>query len=472
MPSTVASGSESRQASLPPLAVFERAYLHAWLIALAVCWSPSKLLGYVAPWLAIGWLIYATRSGIVLRRVLIAVAGWAALIGAWALVVSDFVATSALLTLITYSCALFVLVVPVSRLSNPVLLERMRRPARWILAFEATYGIAQAVVGAARSGSFDIANGDAVQGTIFPFFRPENAFSNPMFAVNIAVLMLLILPPVFTRGKGVVPLALGGAALVLASVVHALGFLLVACILAVIHFRPPLPRRLISVAIVGCIATIPVIVAVAQRRNLQNLPIFAQVMVEGGYPRAEGVVRVLTRLPERNPASPWIGVGPGQFGSRAGLIGTGYFFGGLFNPRPLPLVPTGMTRTFREEFMDVWVRSYTMRALGSTHQPFFSWLSVWAEFGAVAFAGLVVAVAVVILRVRRSVRTNADRIAGMTFAAGSIFVFLLGLQENYWEVPQAIFPGVMMLMVVYATLVHRPSANGAATRIPAYPAQL
>jgi hypothetical protein len=38
--------------------------------------------------------------------------------------------------------------------------------------------------------------------------------------------------------------------------------------------------------------------------------------------------------------------------------------------------------------------------------------------------------------------------------AGLIFLLLLGLQENYWEVPQAIFVGVLLNQVMLANLLH------------------
>jgi hypothetical protein len=34
--------------------------------------------------------------------------------------------------------------------------------------------------------------------------------------------------------------------------------------------------------------------------------------------------------------------------------------------------------------------------------------------------------------------------------AGTLLIAFLGVQENYWEIPQAILPGILLLQVMYA----------------------
>src|SRR5690606_23750128 len=174
------------------------------------------------------------------------------------------------------------------------------------------------------------------------------------------------------------------------------------------------------------------------RTNLGHVPTFARVMLAGQYPRAVVVERMMTEAPDEYSMMPVLGLGPGQFGSRAALLGTGMYFGGVVNPRPLPLVPTGMSEPFRRYALDQWLAASANPAFGSTHQPFFSWLSVYTEFGAVGFGALVVLVAGLLFRMKAAVRDDRDRIQAMAVGAGVIFLFLLGLQENYWEIPQAI----------------------------------
>jgi hypothetical protein len=49
----------------------------------------------------------------------------------------------------------------------------------------------------------------------------------------------------------------------------------------------------------------------------------------------------------------------------------------------------------------------------------------------------------------------------ISVGTGSVFLLLLGFQENYWEVSQAIFVGCMLLKVLYANVVYATEASPA-----------
>jgi len=446
------ASAEQSSAISSDLSRFERAYAHAFILALAICWSPIKPLAYVAPWIILSWIILMGGSGRTAQRTLLVLALWMGNIGLRALLSERFVFASAILTTVTYGTLIFFLAVPRAGLHRDALLRHMFRPLPALVVIEAIYGIAQAFFGYVQGGSFDLSNGDRVQGTIFPFFYAENAFSNPMYTVNLTFLLLVMLLLGLTTKRGATPLVLGGLALVLASVVHVLLFFALSLAVAFLVFRPPLPKRALSVVlIVGAVAA-PLLAVTVLQRNFRNLPKFAVGMYQGEYPRAEAMVRVATRLVPESPEISVVGLGPGQFTSRASLIGTGYYFGGIFSPRPLPLLPTGMSEEFRRYMLDLWVQSQATPWLGSTHQPFFSWMSVFTEFGILPVI-VVVWVGVVLVRhTRLTARTNRDRLLATAVLAGFSFLLLLGMQENYWEVPQAILPGAMLLKAMHANL--------------------
>ncbi len=112
-------------------------------------------------------------------------------------------------------------VIPSRGLAGAELMRKMMKVASALLFIEAAVGLVQALVQFSVSRTFDFGNGDIVQGTINPTLSADSTFSNPMFAVNVAMLILCLW---FTGGKRTtsrsVILVLGSTALVLAAVVH------------------------------------------------------------------------------------------------------------------------------------------------------------------------------------------------------------------------------------------------------------
>ncbi len=145
------------------------------------------------------------------------------------------------------------------------------------------------------------------------------------------------------------------------------------------------------------------------------------------------------------------GLGQGQFSSRASLIGTGYYIGSFENATPLPLISQQMSEPFATYAMPIW-RSMrgNFGTWGSTHQPFFSWLTLFTEFGIFACLLLLFFIGYSLLQIRRRGRNFREQATGIALSIGILFIFLLGFQENYWEVPQAIFPGLLLLKVMHA----------------------
>jgi len=95
-----------------------------------------------------------------------------------------------------------------------------------------------------------------------------------------------------------------------------------------------------------------------------------------------------------------------------------------------------------------------VNSTSSTFQPYFSWLSVYGELGAVGFALSLFLCIYLVINVKRHVRSPAQRLSAASFGAGVLFIFLLGMQDNYWEVSQGIFVGLILLKVQYASLIY------------------
>lgn len=442
------------RASTGFLVRLDQAFFEAILIAILVCFSPLKSVAYFAPIMVVAWFLFRSADHGSLGRAASWTGIWVAIIAARGLFNPDYAVPNAVLTLLTYSSFAIPFVVPTRALATPDVRARLVSLARWVILVEAPVGIAQALYGFTRTGSFSSANGDYVKGTISLALVRDNALSNPMFAVNIAFLLLLILPEVMQAQRYRIPFVIGLLALGLASVVHVLVFTFVALVAAVVICRPPLFAKISTVTtaaiVVGCLLTIFLLL----RSNFALIPqAYQKFSNPRATPRTKMIERVRHEMVDQYPYLPYVGIGPGQFTSRAGLIGTGMFFGSPSDPRPLPLLHPTVSPAQQKYLIDLWIQTTTLKYYGSTDHPFFSWLSVYTEFGLPVFAAIVAGLGVLVIRARRAARRVAvNRWLAVSFVSGILMLFLLGFQENYWEVPQAILIGVMTLKVTYAQI--------------------
>jgi hypothetical protein len=437
----------------------QRAYYVGFVACAIACFTPFKLISYALPIGMVAWLLVVGTVAM-RNRVVIIVA--AAIAGGvfYELVSDELLVANYVLALLTYSAVLPVLVVETRGLASGALYEKLVRFVIILVALEGGVGVIQALYGVSQTGSFGGANGDYVAGTIHPYLSPELAFSNPVFAVNMTVMLIACLAlPAFAQRK-LKALGLGAVALVLASVVHALVFLVVAVAFAFITTRRTqrVPRaRTGRLVIAGALIVGLGYVALAD--NLEGISRVGAQAIDldaVDIPRAILLTRVFTELPEDAPQQPFVGLGPGQFSSRASLIASGLYLGGPDSPRPVPLLSPQATRLASSYCFSLLVAyKESDLVIGSTEQPFFSWLSVYTELGGIGLVIVLGSIWLVMRRVQRRVRERPELYArGVAFVAATGFFTLIGLQDNYWEAPQAMLIGMLLLHVLYATIMH------------------
>jgi hypothetical protein len=168
---------------------------------------------------------------------------------------------------------------------------------------------------------------------------------------------------------------------------------------------------------------------------------------------------VLTELPGEQPLQPFVGLGPGQFSSRASLIATGLYLGGPDHPQTVPLLSPQATRIAEEYCVSLLVQFADKKdVIGSSEQPFFSVLSVYTELGAMGLIAVTLVILEWLRRIRRRVRIDPGlRFQAAVLVAGLLFMVLLGLQDNYWETPQAMLVGFLLLKLLYVNVVYSDS---------------
>ena len=438
------------------------------MMAILIMWSPIKPLAYVAPFMALGWLLYRTNSGRTFQRLLL-VSSALALITVFyylfhAYLGSIFLLPNALVSLFMYSPFFFLLVALAPANTDETYgYEKYARVLVVVAWVQGVVGSLQYV--AAKTTS--IASGDAVQGTVSPFsFLASGAgFGNQIFAISIIFTLLFLLPYVIVHRKGRWGFLVALTALMLALVVHAFIALLISAFVTVFLFREHL---LFSQFKVFAIATASVLVlvlslAVFMGDFVRISLMYMEIYESGDNPRTEAVATARDQLPAAYPMVYFTGLGPGQYSSRAGLISSGYYFSGFEGPEAGSFILNSMSEPFRTYVFPSWQAYQTNndRYGNSTmSRPFFSVLSVYAEFGLIFTLGLGILLGYYVYQLRRIYlqvyRTGLVEQRWLALATGIAFIFLASVSffENYLETAQAIFPGLLLMRKFYSSLVH------------------
>lgn len=238
-------------AKAPALSRRDSAYFIGFLLALILCWCPLKIAAYAAPALYLGWVIIVGRSTTTLRRVLAIGLAAGSLILGHVLLNDVFVLSSAVLAVVTYGGMWALWAFPGKELMNPRLLQRMTNATCAMVMLQCVVGLVQGLYGYMIAGSFDGANGDIVQGTIYPYLHGDGAFANPMYGASVTLMTLSLIPGARSKRNYALAMCMGAVALVLASVLHQLAYLSLAVALAYLWVRPRLRLSRAAVALLS-----------------------------------------------------------------------------------------------------------------------------------------------------------------------------------------------------------------------------
>lgn len=440
----------------------EQRFALLYTLCLLLCFSPIKALGQVAALVfiagmifVVGWLPITHLLRYLGLTIAYGVAGCF-----YMLINPSFSFVNHYLFFLTIS-AFLVGFYRLGPIITPALLRRLAKITLVVLCFEALYGIAQAVVNGVRSGSFDVSNGDAVRGTIEPSFNPQAFGGNAMYAILMSSLLLCV----FAVAPRRIPLAQLGVyglvlvAWMLASVLHTVLFFIAGTVIAILLVRKPRAgsggaarrRPAGRWAILSFVIISSLLVAVVLPENLRNLPVFLDRTLEisptAESEKARATYHTLFSLPKDAPLQPIVGLGPGNYSSRAAMIRSGLYLSG--GSLPLPAYATPESERY---ILSLW-RDFLLYRIGggSTYFPFYSWLSLYGETGVI---GVSVALALILRTVSVAWRLRSDEFPRMNIAILVLTFYLvgLGLQDNYWEFTQAIFPPVLLLTVYVAYL--------------------
>lgn len=438
---------------------YAKYYYESFLVALLIVLLPSRILAYLVPFIALTWFIVRSGSGLVLRKTFLLIFGYTLLIfGYYAVYYFQdlyFLSGNAVVAFLTYGSFIFILLLPGTITSGTYSYEKYAKLLEWVIAIQGFVGIMQFLL-VVVTGKFHILAGDAVQGTIglFAFVLEQPGFGNQMFAINMVFFLLYFLPYVLVHRRGVVALVLGFVSLLLAGVLHVFISLLAGFLFTVLfYYRGLLIGHLHKIVLAIALVILLILpVQLIMPNIFRTTDMYLSLYGDGKSPKIDAMDQAFNKLPEEYPVVYLIGLGPGQFSSRAGLMSSGEYFGSK-----IALLPNITSKPFVKYFQKIWHR-YAAKddSYGNStmHRPYFSLLSVFAEFGAIGSLLFLYLAIHLFLKFRKLFIVSPDekRMHGYLYffsGASIIFILFVSFFENYLETTQAIFPGLMLLKVFY-----------------------
>lgn len=410
-----------------------------------MCWSPSNLAGYLAP-IAFVFItsILGLQLGFLLRMIVI-VCFWVIKTFFYIIVNPDFVIPNSFFALFTWFGIIVLILYPKSnRVNYTLIYKKLLQPAWIILLIESLLGITQAIFGFIENKTFDLGTGDYVEGTIHPSLEPELSFANPIFSINIALLLLFLASDVLKRPskRKIVIYLLGIISLILASTMHVIIFLIISLIISSTLVSLRIYKKINLSPIIVIIVTILTLTYISQPSNFQNISNVLQMRDTPRYVVIDILNKDITKM---YWFSPIFGIGSGQFASRAGMISTGLYIGARWDEKPSELT----TRSQRMFLLPLkqWQFFDPAFSNSSSTVPHYSWIAVYSEWGLMGLALITVYFISAIIKLLRKV--TVAPIAIVSIMAAVILLFLLGWQEIYWEVPQAWFSSMLLVKILY-----------------------
>lgn len=425
-------------------------------------WTPFKALVYLMPFLLIFVFAMLANYGVILINFFIVVLIYTFYLFFWTLKsffgdTEYYIVQNGILSFITYGSFVLFTVLPKIKISTSTH-NKLVRLIRYFLVIQSVVGIAQILLYVfLYKKNFDGAAGDVVQGTIniLSFNSPGVNFNNPIYSVNISLLLLFCIPTSLQRRRYLI-LVLGSISLLFASVLHVIVSLIVSILttLVLFYFRRSLLKTMIKLIGLGLIILLALLLLrYIQPRNFYLFSIYYEKFVNLESPKTKITHKVFSELVEEKPTFLFYGLGLGQFSSRASLMGTGRYFGNFNSPSPvMSLLDNKESYFFRRYIYPLWYEYENNQATyggSSMSKPFYSILSVFTELGGMLSIVILIVLIRYILQLRLYfINKNnpfVERYYAYSIVATVFFLFFISFIENYLEVTQAILVGLLMI---------------------------
>lgn len=293
-------------------------------------------------------------------------------------------------------------------------------------------------------GSIDGAEGDYVQGSLqWNSFntRDSGGFNNQIYAIALTNITLFLFKPLYKSYKWLLFLSI--AAIVLTGVIHVIVCIIISLATASVFF---LPFRAIKRAFIS-IALLIVSIYIFLPGNFQLFTHYYELsQKKDATPKIAITFETFDYL-KNNPKDLFLGMGVGHYSSRASLVNSGTYNDNLsfLNNQSIP---------FKKVLKPIWDRfRFNEARFGNStiHRPFYSILSFFTEFGLLVTMYLVFYFFSYLKKLRKGMSGDANIKTRLNTYILLIMIFFnlyLGVFENYYELSQAILPGIIMMIIL------------------------
>jgi len=371
---------------------------------------------------------------------------------------NDFVIGNGLLAVLTYGSFLPLIIIPKYFFNNKNLFYKIIIISAPIIFLESVLGISQAIYGIISTGNFDQSFGDYVEGTIHPQFYSEKSMSNPIYAIILSTsLIFLYCCNDKVKNKKLI-LIFGSIAFILSAVNHLIIFLILSISISYLIFRPIIfiysNKFLKLIQGIILLLFISVLIKTLSITNFYQLGNTAKYFLENRYPKTKIIYMFYDSDTNNSTFSKYIGLGPGQAISRASFISSGRYFGNK-SSNSLESLFIRPSKFFDRIVDPLWEESLNNQVGSSTSsQIHSSWSAILTEFGLIFWILLIIIIIKMIINVKKYTKNNNDRYLGFGFSTIILYIFFMGIQQNYWEVTQAIFIPLIMLKILYSIITN------------------
>lgn len=426
-----------------------------FIIALIIAWSPSKILPYMLPMIAMSFVLLTFLRSVYVRFILL-ILFFFLWIGFSIIFTPDIIYQNFLLSFITYSSYYAIFLLPSKLLKLNPFYERTSKILLIVIIIQALIGFFQIGAQFSRIGTFDSYAGDVVEGTIDLALKSGGGLESPSYAANMMFSILFLMPLAGKRKKMMIPILLFCFfAFLLTATMHLLIFVLISIILTFLirSLNQKMSKWylvilfLLLIFMIFAYVLMPVNLGVLLPKYIQNINTNPKVLV---------LLRTFEKV-EKYPQILLAGLGPGQGVSRSALIGTGDYLRVSVDKFGINYqLPSFLEET---QYFDLF-NEFNTPNYGTTHKPISSWLALITEMG---FVGMIVCILyigkMVIIPVNRIKLGKEEDLLLFAFRSGVLFLFFMGFQDFYWEYPQAIFLGLVLLKLLHAKMLEKDNAE-------------
>ena len=432
------------------------------LFSTIICFGTSKMLPYMVPFLSIALLFYRNKIETDLfYKSLVLSFSIIILFIYYLIIYPEFEIINYILAIITYGSFIPLFLINRKLIISHNLYIKSIKFISLVTIIEGSIGIAQYIYMFNLNG-WHITLGDVVEGTIHLPPVSAGGFNNPIYVINMIFMVSFLSAfkkyyvSIYKNSRlirfaiviGVIPIFLG-------AVVHAIIFFILSMIITSIFlYRKKIISTIKRKRVIFILLFSTIVMINYQQYYIPHISLikyyytFATKYYQY-FPKIDITIQSITDIPKEKPEMVVAGLGPGQFSSRASLILSGYYIGGKEYSKRNQL--NNKSNSIMEKYLLPMILNPKTSIRGSTSKPYYSFLSLYTELGLIGIFTLLFIIFRILNNINNNYYKGYHRLKYL-FIVQVVFLLLLGLQENYWELTQAVFPGLLLMKLEYSAL--------------------